>query len=442
MKIIKLRRGYDIKLAGDSEKNIKQTSFPKKVALKPTDFQGFKPKLMVEKGDNVKIGTPLAFDKNNERIKIISHVSGKVSEIIRGERRVIEAIVIEPDTKQIQVEFDVKTLNKAAVTEVLIKTGLFLNLTQRPFNKTANPADLPRDIFISAMDTSPLAAEDNIILKGNENSFQKGIDVLSHLTSGKVNLSFKPEDKAFAEFNNCEKHSFIGPHPAGNVGVQIHHISPIKNASDIVWSCSVQSVILIGKLYKTGKLNSEIIVKVAGSSAENKSYYKTVIGAEISSFIGERKENSRIISGNVLTGNKIDQSGFIGFKDNLITIIPEAVEPEFLGWLNPGFTKRSWWGTYASAILSPRKKHKADTNIGGGERSLVINDIYEDVLPMDVLPAYLIKSILAEDVEEMEALGIYEVAEEDFALCEYICPSKTEFQQIIRKGLNLIEKEG
>jgi len=247
------------------------------------------------------------------------------------------------------------------------------------------------------MDTAPLAAEASLILQGNENSFQKGLDVLSQLTSGKVRLSFKPEDKVFADFKNCELHNFSGKHPAGNVGVHIHHISPIKNANDIVWSCYVQAVILIGRLFETGKINSEIIVKVAGSAVKKRYYYKTIIGAEVSSFLGKVDENSRIISGDVLTGKKIEQDGFVGFKDNLITVIPEATKPEFLGWLNPGFSKRSWWKTFVSAIITPKKTFKADTNIGGGNRSLVINSIYEEVVPMNILPSYLIKSILAEE---------------------------------------------
>ncbi len=444
MKVIKLHRGYDIKLTGETVRTIEQAQFPPKIAFKPTDFIGLKPRLLIVTGDEVKVGTPLAYDKNNDRIKIISHVSGKVSEIIRGERRVIEAIVVETNGIQTgeHLNFDLKNLNKESVIKALLDSGLFLNFVQRPFNKIANPADTPRDIFISAMDTAPLAAEDSFILKSNENSFQKGIDVLTQLTSGKVRLSFKYEDKAFTEFNNCELYNFTGPHPAGNVGVQIHHIAPIKNANDIVWSCSVQAVILIGKLFETGKINQDILVKVAGTAAEKRYYFKTKTGAEVSSFLGKNEENSRIISGNVLTGQKIEADGFIGFKDNLITVIPEATEPEFLGWLNPGFSKRSWWKTFVSAIITPKKVFKADTNIGGGNRSLVINSIYEEVVPMRILPSYLIKSILAEDIEEMEALGIYEVAEEDFALCEYICPSKTEFQQIIRQGLNLMEKEG
>jgi len=444
MKVIKLRRGYDIKLTGDSEKTIKKAPFPKKVALKPTDFEGMKPKLLVKVGDSVKIGTPLVYDKHNNRIKIISHVSGKVSEIARGEKRVIQAIVIDTDGEQNQEDLgiDLKELSRGSVLEALLRSGLFLNFLQRPFNKIANPEDTPRDIFISAMDTAPLAADAAVILKGNEAQFQKGIDTLTNLTSGKVRLSFKAEDKVFAGFKNCLLYNFKGPHPAGNVGVHIHHIAPVKSAQDIVWTCSVQSVILIGRLFETGKLDQNVIVKLAGSSAENRNYFKVLNSTVVSSFIGSVKENSRIISGNVLTGKKIGYEGFLGYKDNLITIIPEAVEPEFLGWLNPGFSKRSWWRTFVSAILTPRKTFKADTNIGGGNRALVINSVYEDVLPMRILPSYLIKSILAEDIEEMEALGVYEVAEEDLALCEYICPSKTEFQKIIRQGLNLIEKEG
>jgi len=444
MKLKRLRHGYDIKLAGETVRTIEQADFPQKVALKPIDFEGFKPRLLVEPGDFVEVGTPLAYNKNNEDIKLISHVSGKVAGIVRGKRRVIEVIVIETDGKQTRedLKIDRNNLTKDSIIEALLKSGLFLNLVQRPYNKIADPADTPRDIFISAMDTAPLAAEESFILEGNENSFQKGIDVLSQITSGKIRLSFKPEDTAFTEFKNCEQYNFKGPHPAGNVGVHIHHIAPIRNAKDIVWTCSVQTAILIGRLFETGETNHEVLIKLAGSAAENRYYFKTIAGAQVSSFMEKIAAKSRVISGNVLTGKKIPKDGFVGFKDNLITVIPEASEPVFMDWMNPGFNKRSWWKTFLAPIITPKKAFVADTNIGGGNRAFVINDIYEDVIPMSILPGHLVKSILAEDIEEMEALGIYEVAEEDFAICEYICPSKTEFQQIIRQGLNLIEKEG
>jgi len=444
MKTIKLRHGYDIKLAGETVRTIQQTNFPDRVALKPIDFEGFKPRLLIHPGDLVKVGTPLAYNKNNEDIKLVSHVSGKVAGVVRGKRRVIEIIVIETDGKQTRedLKIDTKNLSKDTIIEALLKSGLFLYLVQRPFNKIADPADIPRDIFISAMDTAPLAAEESFILEGNESSFQKGIDVLSNLTSGKVRLSFKPEDIEFAEFKNCEKYNFKGPHPAGNVGVHIHNIAPIRNAYDIVWACSVQAVILIGRLFETGEINHEVLIKLAGSSAEKRYYFRTITGAQFSSFMGKIANNSRVISGNVLTGKKIPADGFVGSKDNLVTVIPEAAEPVFMDWMNPGINKRSWWKTFVAPIITPKKAFAADTNIGGGNRAFVINDIYEDVIPMSILPGHLVKSILAEDIEEMEALGIYEVAEEDFVICEYICPSKTEFQYIIRQGLNLIEKEG
>ncbi len=445
MKEYKLKRGYDIKLIGDATSEISETPFPKRVGIKTTDFVGLKPKLLVNVGDEVKIGTPLVSDKYNEKIKLIAPVSGKISEIKRGERRRIEAIVIQTDEKQTseKIKIEVKEPKREQIIDTLLKTGLFLSFKQRPFNKRANPDNTPRDIFISAMDTSPLAADDKIILSGNEKYLQKGLEILSNLTSGKVHLSFKIKDKpVYENFRNCEFQAFKGPHPAGNAGVQIHHISPIKNAEDIVWTCNVQSVIRIGKLFLDGKFDPQIIVKVAGSNAPEKKYFKTAIGAEVSTITGNISADARIISGNVLTGKKIENDGFIGFNDNLVTIIPEAKDAEFLGWLNPGFSKPSWWRTFVSAFLFPKKKFDHDTKIFGGNRAFVINSNYEDVLPMRILPSYLIKSILVEDIEAMEGLGIYEVAEEDFALCEYICPSKIEFQQIIRQGLDLMEKEG
>ena len=445
MKVIKLRQGYDINLIGDSSTEISEAPFPKRVAVKPVDFIGVKPKMILDIGEKVKIGTPLAFDKNNEKIKLISPASGKLSEVVRGARRRIEEIVIETDGKQTYENIDIskKEANREQIIETLLKTGLFLSFTQRPFSKRPNPEDIPRDIFISAMDTSPLAADDKIILKENEKYFQKGLEIFSKITSGKAHLSIKKEDKSFFDsFTNCELHAFKGPHPAGNVGVQIHHISPIKNAEDIVWTNTVQAVVLIGKLFLEGTFKPEIIVKVAGSKAPKQQYFKTIAGTEVSNIIGNVGADCRIISGNVLTGRKIENNGFISHCRNLITIIPEAEDAEFLGWLNPGFSKPSWWRTFVSAFLFPKKKFDHDTNIYGGERAFVINTNYEDVTPMRILPSYLIKSILAEDIEAMEGLGIYEVAEEDLALCEYICPSKIEFQQIIRQGLDLMEKEG
>jgi len=442
MKEIKLRKGYDVGIIDGALSSVSDTIAPKLFAVKPPDFIGFKPKLLVDVGTEVKIATPLVYAKSDERIKLVSPVSGKVKEILRGERRVIEAVIIESDGKDDHEDFDVKMANRDEIINGLLLSGLFPLIKQRPFARYANPDDTPRDIFVSTMDTSPLAADEEVILKGNEDSFQKGLDVLSKITSGKVHLGIKSKENSFAKFKNCSINVFKGKHPAGNVGVQIHHIARIRSASDIVWTCSVQTIIMIGRLFADSKLDTRVVVKVSGTDSPVKQYFNTRAGAQILSIIGTIETDSRIISGNVLTGKKVSNDGFLGAFDNLISIIPEVKDTEFLGWLAPKFSTPSFWRTFASGLLTPKKKFAIDTRLGGGERALVVNRAYEDVLPMDIIPVYLIKSIITEDIEEMEALGIYEVAEEDLALCEYICPSKTEFQQIIRKGLDLIEKEG
>jgi Na+-transporting NADH:ubiquinone oxidoreductase subunit A len=455
---IKLKRGYNIRLIGEADKEKVDIPYPDKIAIKPGDFTGIKPKLCVEAGDKVKIGSPLFYHKYDERIKFTSTVSGKVLDIIRGDRRVIEAVVVQPDGKKEYEKLSVPKvkLSRDKIIEVLLESGLFPCFIQRPFAKTASPDDTPRDIFISAMDTAPLAADWNFIVEGEEDVFQAGLDVIKELTTGKVHLTIdgkrKDVSKAFANAKGVEIHKFSGPHPAGNVGIHIHHIAPVRNRNDIVWTCSVQSVLLIGRLFKTGRLSPEITVAVAGSFAKARKYYRTILGTSASSChctndmdMGDYRTeygNVRYISGNVLTGKKIEHDGFVGFFDNLITIIPERERWEFLGWLRPGLNKASFYRTFFSKLLGSGHKFIQTTAVNGGDRPFIITGSFEEVLPMDVFPVHLMKSIIIEDIEQMEGLGIYELAEEDVALCEYIDPSKNNFQEILRSGLDLIEKEG
>ncbi len=455
---INLKRGFNINLVGETDKEIIETSYPTTVAIKPTDFVGIKPKLYVAEGDKVKIGTPLFYSKNDERIKFTSPASGVVKAIIRGKRRVLEKIIIETDGKKTAERLTVpkgSALKREKIIDVLLRTGLFPLFIQRPFAIIANPDDEPRDIFISAMNTAPLSPDPNFIVQGEEKAFQKGLDILKKLTSGKVHLTIdgsrSDNSKAFTNAKNIELHKFTGPHPAGNVGVQIHHIAPIKRRDDIVWTCSVQGVILIGRLFEKGKLSPEIVVAVAGSMANDRKYFKTILGASIitCSCAGEKHiedlvefTNVRYISGDVLSGKMIDRDSYIGFYDNLITIIPERDKYEFLGWIKPGFNKASRSRSFLSGLFGNNRKFVQTTALNGGHRPFVVSGIYEGVLPMDILPVYLVKSILAGDIEEMEGLGIYEVAPEDLALCEYIDPSKNNIQQIVRHGLDLIFREG
>jgi Na+-transporting NADH:ubiquinone oxidoreductase subunit A len=457
---INLKRGYDIKLVGEIDREVLDSPHPKMVALKPSDFVDLKAKLLVKEGDKVKAGTPLFYAKQDERIKFTAPASGKIKEITRGARRAIQEVVIETDGKMTSERVSVPkgaAQKREKIVDTLLKYGLFPFLIQRPFAKIANPDDTPRDIFISAMNTAPLAADPNVIVDGHEKEFQAGLNILKKLTKGSVHLTIDGNrddvSKAFLNAKGVELHKFSGPHPAGNVGIQIHHISPIKNRDDQVWTCSLQGVILIGRLFSTGKLDYTVTVGVAGSMASTRKYYRTILGSVASNCyhgsdfpdhyeeMAEFDNAIRHISGDVLTGKQIDHDGFIGYYDNQLTIIPERQHYEFLGWIRPGIDKASASKTFLSSLFGSGKFIQT-TALNGGHRPFIVSGIYEDVLPMDILPVYLLKSIIVGDIEEMEGLGIYEVAEEDFALCEYIDPSKNEIQEILRQGLRLVETEG
>lgn len=446
-KQLKLKRGLNIKLSGESEKTITEFSTITEYALKPADFQGLLPKLMLSEGDDLKIGSPVFYDKADERIKICSPVSGKVKAIIRGEKRVIEEVQIVASTNQEYIDFgraNPSELSKAEIAEKLLKSGVWAYIRQRPYNIIANPSDTPKAIFISGFDTAPLAPDYDFIMHGKGDLFQTGINALAKLTDGKIHLNLHPEmntSKVFSNSKNVEITYFTGPHPSGNVGVQIHHINPI-NKGDIIWYVNPLDVLIIGKLFNEGKYDASKIIALSGSELLHPKYAKVIGNTCISAFVKDnvKSDNVRYISGNVLTGSKISNNGYLGFYDHQITVIPEGNYHEFFGWALPGLNKFSFSKSYFSWLM-PGKKYTLDTNYHGGERAYVITGEYEKVLPMDVMPMQLIKAILAEDIDMMEKLGIYEVVEEDFALVEFIDTSKTEIQAIIRKGLDLIRKE-
>jgi len=428
-------------------------SSPNKVALQPHEFRGLKVKLEVEVGTVLKKGTPLFHSKDNEDIKFVSPMSGKVIEINRGERRRLEEVVVENDKKNDSVTFnaitekDLPATKKESIIKSMLQGGMWPVIRQRPFSKIANAQDEPRDIFISGMDTSPLAADVNFILQGLETEFQHGLDILKKLTNGAVYLSVNGNSESCPALKNAsgvEKNSFSGVHPAGNVGVQIHHIKPIKH-KDIVWVVQPYDVAMIGKFFLTGSFPAERIVAVAGQALNETVYFKTILGAAISELIPASNVNHpevRYITGNILTGRKILSKGYAGFYDSLISVIPEgSKDRRLIGWYRPGFNLRSHSRSFLSTWVN-RTENNVDTLLNGGDRAFVMSGDYEKVLPMDIYPVFLIKSILADDITEMEGLGILELDEEDVALCSYICPSKYDFGGIVRQGLDLIEKEG
>lgn len=442
-KVIKIKQGLNINMLGAAEKIIKKANQADFYAVKPTDFKGIRPKLVVKIGDKVKAGTPLFYDKFQPEVQFTSPVSGEVVEINRGERRVILEVVVRADATIEYEKFKVGD-SKEEIVEVLQKSGLWPALRQKPYSTIANPQDTPKSIYISAFDSAPLAPDMDYLARECEEYFQKGIDVLSKLTEGTIHLNINadyPASDTFTKAKGIQINKFTGPHPAGNVGVQINKINPI-NKGDIIWYTYPQEIITIGRLFDKGIYDATKIIALTGSEVKNPKYFKIINGASIKNIVSDNINEGelRYISGNVLTGSKISYEGYVSYYDNQVTVIPEGNYYEFFGWALPGFKKHTGSRALFSSLL-PGKKFRLDTNIHGGNRAFVMSHEYNKVFPMDIYPVQLIKSILVEDIDKMEQLGIYEVDEEDFALCEYVCTSKIEVQSIIRTGLDLMRKE-
>jgi Na+-transporting NADH:ubiquinone oxidoreductase subunit A len=411
------------------------------------DFPGLVARLEVREGSEVSAGTALFHDKAYPEIKYVSPVSGVVKEIIRGEKRVLQEIVIEQQGEG-KIDFgaaDPLQLSREEVITRLLESGLWPVLRQRPYHIVARPDAVPKAVFISAFDTAPLAPDLDFVMSNTHgNHLQTGINALSRLTEGKIHIALEAEGTRVNEIknlNNVTFHNFAGPHPAGNVGVQVHHIDPVSKG-EVVWTVDIQDAVALGRFFDTGFYNRDRIIALAGPGVLHPKYHRIRPGASVSAILRSnlRDDNQRVISGNVLTGKKISPEGSFGFYDNVVTVLPEGNYSEMFGWATPGLKKFSYWRSFASKLL-PRKEYDMDTNLHGGKRAYVLTGHYENVLPMDIYPIYLIKAILAGDIDLMENLGIYEVAEEDFALCEYIDPSKTEIQEILRSGINMMIKE-
>jgi len=450
-KFIKLKKGFTINLAGKAASKVVELEQPETFAIKPTDFHGiYMPKPVVKEGDSVKAGTALFHDKKHENIVFAAPVSGEVVEIRRGDKRKLLEIKILADKK---IEFeafqkysvsDIANLSAADLKNQILKSGLWPTIVQRPFGVVADPGITPKSIHISAFDTHPLAPDYNILYKGQDHAFQVGIDVLKKLTKGAVHVNTHSSSElstVFSQVKGAEVNKFSGTHPSGCVGVQIHHIDPI-NKGDVVWTLSPLGVIQIGKLFTQGIYDASKIVAVVGSEVKHPQYYKTYTGASVKKFLENNLTNDhvRVISGNPLTGTAIGKDGHVGFFDQQLTVIPEGDYYEFIGWITPGARKLSFHRSIGLfSFLSPGKERVVDTNTHGEPRAFVQTGIFEQVIPMDILPTHLLKSILAGDIDEMEALGIYEVIEEDLALCEFVDVSKHKVQEILREGLDLVQ---
>ena len=446
-KVIKLKKGLDIQLKGEAEKVVQQVEKITRCALKPTDFRALTPKLAVKVGDPVKAGDVLFVEKANPEIKFTTPVSGTIEAINRGERRKLLEVVVKSDGAIQYKDFgksEISKLNREAVISKMLDSGVWPFIKQRPYDIIANPAVMPKAIFVSAFDTAPLAPDYEFALNNQEKNLQTGFDCLQKLCNKKVNLNCwgNNTNSIFSKLKNVEINYFAGPHPCGNVGVQIHHLNPI-NKNEVVWTVNIQDVAIIGRLFNEGHFDARKIVALTGSEVNKPQYYQTVLGVSIPELTEGKLKNAveqRIISGNVLTGSKVEKNGYLGYYDNQLTIIPEGNHYEFLGWAAPGFNKFSASKLFPS-FLCPKKQYSLDTNYHGERRAFVVSGQYEKVFPMDIYPVYLLKACLAQDIDQMEQLGIYEVAPEDMALCEFVCTSKIPVQQILNEGIELMMKE-
>ncbi len=444
--VIKIKKGLNIQLEGKADKIFGQADLPEHFAVKPTDFHGVVPKMAAKVGDKVKAGTVLFFDKYRPEIKFVSPVSGELVAVNRGERRKILEVVVKSDGTDAAEQFEtanVGELSKEQVVEKLQAAGLWPFIRKRPYDVIANPEETPKAFFISGFDSAPLAPDYDFVLSGEEVALQAGIDVIKRLCDNvHIGVNNDAASKVFNSLNGVTLHQFEGPHPAGNVGIQIHNISPM-NKGEVVWVAQPQEIVAIGKLFTEGKYDANRIVVLAGSEVEKKGYFRTKLGACISTLIKDNVKkdgNLRYVSGNVLTGTQIEDDGYLGAYHSQVTVIPEGDYYEFMGWATPGFNKFSVSRTYFS-WLCPKKEYRLDANMHGGLRSFVVSGEYDRVLPMDILPEFLFRSILVEDIDKMEQLGIYELAEEDVALCEFVCTSKQNLQAILRQGIDLMIKE-
>ncbi|MFI2742290.1 Na(+)-translocating NADH-quinone reductase subunit A [Zhouia sp. PK063] len=443
-KDIKIKKGLDIKLKGEAERIISEAPRSKVYAIKPTDFHTVTPKMVVKQGDYVHAGDVIFFSKYNDMVKFVAPVSGTVQEIKRGAKRRILEVIIEADAQDAYKDFGAKQPESMSGDEIkafLLESGCFPFIKQRPYDVIANPNDTPKAIFISAYASAPLAADIEFVLKDKKDDFQLGINAIAKLTSGKTHLSVDKNSTSFLkDVSGVEIHKISGPHPAGNIGVQIHNIDPI-NAGERVWVVQPQDVALIGKLFRTGKFDATRTIAVAGTEAPKAQYFQVKLGAGIKDILGVITDSVRIISGDVLTGQKVTNDGYLGYYNNLITLIPEGNDYRAFGWLPFKDNNIPSMSRTSLAWLFPNKRYEVNTNLNGEERALVVTGEMEKVFPMDIYPMQLLKECMIGNIEKMESLGIYEVAPEDFALVEYVCTSKVEAQEIVRVALDLMIKE-
>ena len=444
--VIKLRKGLNIQLAGKAAERKTRVGRCEEYALVPDDFTGVTPKLVVREGDEVKAGDALFIDKNCPEVRFASPVSGKVAAVVRGERRKVLCVKVKADSEQKFAEFgqkDVASLKGEDVKTALLEAGLFGYINQLPYAVVANPADQPKAIFVSALRDKPLAGDFEFELKDNEAAWQTGLTALSKMAKTYLGVGAKQTASALLNAKDVEVNIFDGPCPAGNVGVQVNHIDPV-NKGEVVWIVEPTAVIFFGRLLLTGRADLTRTVAVAGSEVHEPAYVDALVGTPLKAILDgqiDEGKNVRIINGNPLTGSRDSLEGFLGAHSSVVSVIPEGDDAaEMLGWIMPRFNQLSVNRSYFSWLF-PKREYRLDARVKGGERHMIMSGEYDRVLPMDIYGEYLIKAIIAGDIDRQEQLGIYEVSPEDFALAEFVDSSKLELQKIVREGLNTLRKE-
>ena len=445
--VIKLRKGLDINLKGKAAKQKFSVKAAAQYALVPDDFVGMTPKVVVREGDKVKAGDALFVNKKQTDVKFASPVSGVVQAVVRGDRRKVLRVVVEADKDQQYVDFgqkQVASLDGDAVVKALLEAGLFGYINQLPYAVSTTPDQKPRAVFVSALRDMPLAGDFEYELQGNEEDFQTGLTALSKVAPVYLGVGAKQTSKALTEAKDVEVNVFDGPCPAGNVGVQVNNIAPV-NKGEVVWTVDPTAVIFFGRLFRTGKVDLRRLVAIAGSEITKPEYAEVLVGQPIADLLEGKlaaKDHVRIINGNPLTGRKATMDDFVGGHTSEITVIPEGDNvDEMLGWILPRTNDFSVSRSYFSWLFGKNKEYALDARVKGGERHMIMSGEYDKVLPMDIYAEYLIKAIIAGDIDRMEQLGIYEVAPEDFAVAEFVDSSKLELQHIVRQGLDMLRKE-
>ena len=437
--VIKLRKGLDVNLKGKANLETMQTKVEGQYALVPDDFYGMKPKVVVREGDSVKVGDALFVDKVHPEVKFVSPVSGKVALVERGERRKVLSVRVDADGRQ-----DALTFAEKDPLKLLLESGMFAFFRMRPYDVVANPEDKPKAIFVSAFNSMPLAQDFSYVLKGQEKEWQAGLSLLAKLAKVYLGISVWQTAEALAAAKDCTVTIFDGPAPAGNVGVQINHISPI-NKGEVVWTIGPEEVIFVGRLALTGKVDLTRTVAVAGSEVKAPKYVKALVGTPLATLLKGQTDDAkslRIINGNPMVGVKASKDAFLAAHATEVTVIPEGDDVhEMLGWIAPRFKEFSTSRSYFSWLKPKSTEYTLDARIKGGERHIIMSGEYDRVFPMDIYAGYLVKAIITGDIDRQEALGIYEVAPEDFAIAEFVDSSKLDLQRIVREGLDILRKE-